>query len=203
MSGTRDTRNDTGEAGAQAPASLASGRSDPVGALYARRDEPVFRIVLWPHRSLGAKGSGIVIALAATGLSLPLFGLLGSRAAWGMLPFLVAVLLALYWAFRRSHADARLSEELRLWPDLITVERHDPGGGVRRWHANPFWVEIRLRDDAPIEKYLTLRGNGREIEVGAFLAPWEREALYRDLLDAFARARALTAGGRPEPAGNR
>lgn len=203
MSPTRTPRNDTGEAGAQAPASLASGLGDFAGRPYARTDAPVFRISLWPHRSLGAKGAGIVIALAATGLSLPLFGLLGSRAAWGMLPFLVAVLLALYWAFRRSHADARLSEELCLWPDLITVERHEPRGGVRRWHANPFWVEIRLRDDGPIEKYLTLRGNGREIEVGAFLAPWEREALYRDLLDAFARARALDAGPAPGPAGNR
>lgn len=111
-----------------------------------------------------------------------------------MLPFLLAVLFALYWAFRRSHADARLSEELRLWPDLITVVRSEPRGAVRRWHANPFWVRVRLHEDAAIEKYLTLRGNGREIEFGAFLAPWERETLFHDLERALAEARAEAGG---------
>jgi uncharacterized membrane protein len=51
-------------------------------------------------------------------------------------------------------------------------------------------VRIRLREDAAIEKYLTLEGNGREIELGAFLSPWERETLYADLGAALSRLRA-------------
>lgn len=157
--------------------------------IFDRKDKPVYEVTLWPHRSLGAKGSGVVIAIAAIGLAIPLLGLIGTMAAWGMLPFMLVVLLALYWAFRRSHADARLTEELRLWPDLITVVRREPRGTILRWHANPFWVEIKIHENAAIEKYLTLRGNGREIEFGAFLAPWEREQLFDDLLKAFAAAK--------------
>lgn len=156
----------------------------------------MFSVTLWPHRSLGANGSGVVIAIAAVGMAVPLVGLIGTHAAsWGMLPFMLGVLLALYWAFRRSHADARLSEELILWPDMIRVVRRDPTGRTRVWEANPFWVQIQLHDNAAIEKYLTLKGNGREIELGAFLSPWERKALFDDLGQALSRA---CGGDRPQ-----
>lgn len=176
-----------------AGAGAAASAPDP----YRRSDPPVYALTLWPHRSLSARGFAWMIGLVTTGLALPLLALLGQKAAWGMLPFLAAVPVALYLAFRRSYADARLTEELRLWPDLITVVRREPKGAVRRWHANPFWVQVRLLEDARIEKYLTLRGNGREIELGAFLSPEEREALYRELADALG---ALRSGPGPSPA---
>jgi uncharacterized membrane protein len=164
------------EADVEASASCRFDRSDP----------PLLQIRLRPNRSLGARGNATVIAIAASGLALPLFALAGTLAAWGMLPFLLAALGGLYWGLRRSFTDSRLREELRLWPDLIVVERHEPGGARKCWHANPYWVELRLADGAKVEKYLTLRGNGREIELGAFLAPWERERLHEDLSRALA-----------------
>ena len=60
---------------------------------------------------------------------------------------------------------------------------------MRRWHANPFWVRLRLFDGERVEKYLTLQGNGREIELGAFLSPGERQSLYDALGTALARLR--------------
>lgn len=161
----------------------AAASPDPFG----RSDAPVLALTLWPHRSLSRRGFAWVLALLAAGLSLPLIGLMGTHAAWGMLPFLLTALLGLYAALRRSYFDGRLTEELRLWPDLITVERREPRGTVRRWHANPFWVRLHLLEDARIEKYLTLEGNGREIELGAFLSPGERETLHADLGAALAR----------------
>jgi uncharacterized membrane protein len=113
-----------------------------------------------------------------------------------MLPFLVAALAGLCLAVRRNHIDGRLREDLRLWPDLLTVVRREPDGRERRWHANPFWVRLKLRD-AHVEKYLTLEGNGREIELGAFLSPWERETLHADLVAALERARQPAP--RPKP----
>jgi len=148
---------------------------------FARRDPPLLVLVLWPNRSMTRRGTTWIMGLAAVGLALPLFALAGTSAAWGLLPFLAGALLLLYWAIGRSFRDGRLTEELRLWPDLITVVRRDPDGAVRRWHANPFWVRLRLREDGRIEKYLTLQGNGREIELGAFLSPWERATLFDDL----------------------
>jgi uncharacterized membrane protein len=144
---------------------------------------------------MSRRTGGWLLALLALGLAVPLVPLAGTSAAWGMLPFLLAALFALYLAFRRSYDDGRLSEELRLWPDLITVERREPRGRVRRWHANPFWVRLRLQEDAKVEKYLTLEGGGREIELGAFLSPAEREDLYRQLGAALDRLR--TGGGAP------
>jgi uncharacterized membrane protein len=160
------------------------------GDPFARSDPPMLALTLWPNRSLGRNGASWLLGILAAGLALPLVPLAGSSAAWGMLPFLLAAFVALWLAIRRSHADGRLSEELRLWPDLITVVRRDPRGRVRRWHANPFWVRLRLREDARVEKYLTLEGNGREIELGAFLSPWERETLHADLGAALGRLRS-------------
>ncbi|MBA3326558.1 MAG: DUF2244 domain-containing protein [Rhodobacteraceae bacterium] len=166
--------------------SAGAGARDPFG----RADPPLLTLTLWPHRSLSPRGFAWVLALVAAGLALPLVALLGAAAGWGLLPFLVAALFGLYAAARRSYADAALTEELRLWPDLITVERREPRGAVRRWHADPAWVRVRLFEDKRIEKYLTLTGNGREIELGAFLSPCERVALHRDLGAALGPLRA-------------
>ena len=168
----------------------AATRADP----FAREDPPFLALTLWPNRSLSRRGFAWVLGLVASGLALPIIPFLGSKVALGLLPFLLGALLALYLAIRRSYFDGRLTEELRLWPDLITVERREPRGTVRRWHANPFWVQPRLREDARIEKYLTLRGNGREIELGAFLSPPERVALYRDICAALGRIRLRAPG---------
>lgn len=168
----RDGTTTGAGAGASAP--------DP----FQRQDPPLLAVTLRPNRSLTPRlGTGL-LALLAAGLAMPLVGLAGTKAAWGMLPFLVGALVALYLALRRNQADGRLSEELKLWDDLITVVRREPRGRVLSWHANPFWVRVRLYPDARLENYLTLQGNGREIELGAFLSPWERETLYNDLSSA-------------------
>lgn len=157
---------------------------------FGRNDPPVLALTLWPNRSLTRTGFKRVIGLVAVGLALPVVPLLGTKVGWGLLPFLVAALAALYLALRRSYFDGRLTEELRLWPDLMTVVRREPKGRVRRWDANPFWVQPRLMENARIEKYLTLKGNGREIELGAFLSPPEREALHAELCAALGALRA-------------
>jgi uncharacterized membrane protein len=163
---------------------------EPSRGLAHREEIPVLALSLRPNRSLTQRGVTWVMGLVAVGLAVPLVPLGGTSVGWGMLPFLVAALAGLAWAFRRSFEDGRLTEEFRLWPDLVTVERIEPNGAVRRWHANPFWVRPRLIENASIEKYLTLTGNGREIELGAFLSPWEREALFEEISAALGRLRA-------------
>lgn len=153
-----------------------------------RKDPPRLTLILWPNRSLTATGFRRVMILTAVGLTIPVIPFLGTAVGWGLLPFVLTALGALYLAFRRNYRDGRLCEELRLWPDMIAVSRMEPDGRVRHWHANPYWVQVKLHDDARIESYLTLKGNGREIELGAFLSPDERVELYeklsRELKDA-------------------
>jgi uncharacterized membrane protein len=177
-----------GGAGAKGPVLRAP--ADP----FDRPDPPVLALTLWPNRSLSRRGFIGFMTITGVGLGLPLVPLLGSAAAWGLLPFLMAGLVGVYVAIKCSYAGGRLVEELRLWPDLITVERREPRGSVRRWHANPFWVQLGLFENARIEKYLTLKGNGREIELGAFLSPEERVSLYHELGAALGAVRAGQAG---------
>jgi uncharacterized membrane protein len=171
------------------------GRRDPPRPpdAPARTDPPLIVLTLWPHRSLSRRGFRWVLVIAGIGLTVPLVPLWGTPVALGLAPFLLLALLGLYLAIRRSYFDGRLTEELRLWPDLLTVERREPDGRVLRWQANPFWVRPTLLRGAHVENYLILRGSGREIELGAFLSPEERLALHGDLVAALGRLRSAGA----------
>jgi uncharacterized membrane protein len=46
----------------------------------------------------------------------------------------------------------------------------------------------------PVEHYLTLKGAGREVEIGAFLSEDERKALHGELADAIRPPPAPMAG---------
>lgn len=170
--------------------------NDAAGAdapAVSRQDAPLYRVTLWPHRSLSGRGFVGVMAFAGAMLSLPLVAIGMVEAAFGLAPFLAGALGALGYAIHRSNRDGRLTEELRLWPDLIAVERREPRGRVLRWQANPYWVSVKLHPDGRPENYLTLKGSGREIELGAFLSPEERVELADELEDALAKARKMGA----------
>lgn len=155
-----------------------------------RDDLPLYRVTLWPHRSLRPAGKRAVLALAAVGLAVPLLPALGTPVFWGLLPFEAAALGLLWLGLRRSDRDGMLVEELSLWRDEIRVERREPSGRVLRWRADPYWVRLTLHaEGAKVEDYLTLIGGGREIELGAFLSPDERRNLKAEIERALAAAR--------------
>ncbi len=171
--------------GASSQDENAAGGPSPAASLSdpeQRTDPPVWQVTLWPNRSLSASGRRTVLAVTAGCLALMLVPFLHHLPFVLMLaPFLAAALAGLWLAFRRNNRDGRLTETLRLWPDLMAVERREPSGAVLRWQANPYWIEVRLHADARLENYLTLKGGGREIELGAFLAPEERAQLCDDI----------------------
>lgn len=158
----------------------------PEAGWTERSDPPLYRVTLWPHRSLTQRGQGTVLRIAAAGFLLPLGASAGTPVFWGLLPFCALALALLWFGFRRSNRDAGLTEELTLWRDEIRVERREPHGRILRWSAPPYWVRLRLYPDGKVENYLTLRGGGREIELGAFLSPWERLELKDELERALA-----------------
>lgn len=148
---------------------------------FSRTDPPAFALTLWPNRSLPRHGFHKILMFTGFMLCLPLIPLLGTPVGWALIPFLLATVFLLWFFIQRNYRDGRLQEDLKIWNDLITVERVEPGGKTSRWHANPFWVRTHLYSDARIENYLTLKGGGREIELGAFLSPEERATLRDDL----------------------
>jgi uncharacterized membrane protein len=172
----------------------SAGMADTGTPLDPPQDEriaPLFSISLWPHRSLPRRGFRLVLIFTAIMLCIPLIPLMGTPVGWAMIPFLVGALALLWYFIERNYRDgAGLREELNIWHDKISVERHDPNGRVRHWEANPYWVQTYMRDTKETENYLTLQGGDREIELGAFLSPEERLSLRSDLDKALGQARS-------------
>ncbi|PPB81185.1 putative membrane protein [Albidovulum inexpectatum] len=145
---------------------------------------------LWPYRSLPRKGFAAFIALTAGLLALPLIAALGTLVFWGLLPFLLAAIWGLWHAISRSYRSGEVIEVLRIDDDRAELIRRDPDGREHRWQANPYWVRVQIYPTGgPVEHYVTLKGQGREVEIGAFLSEDERKALAEELRAAFAAHR--------------
>lgn len=137
--------------------------------------------------------TGFVAFMGATFgmIAVPLLSVIGTPVLWGLLPFFALVTSGLWLAINRNQRDNALSETLTIRANEVELVRRQPRKEEQRWTANPYWVSVHLHPgDTPVEKYLTLKGNGREVELGAFLSPDERVALQGDVSDALARTRA-------------
>lgn len=140
------------------------------------------RLRLWPHQSLPRKGFVWFIGITATLIAVPLLALIGNPALWVLLPFLAAAVAAIWFALQRSYRDGEIVEHLTLTPDLITLTRHGPRGRRQDWQGNPHWLRLTLHPTAgPVPNYLTMKAEGREVELGAFLSEDERVAIRLEL----------------------
>lgn len=137
---------------------------------------------LWPHNSLPPRGfAGMVLGFFGLA-SVPLYGLLGTILLWGLLPFMLAATWALYYALRRNQRDRQIVELLEITPDCTRLTRTNPKGDVQDWESNSYWVRVTLHETGgPVPFYVTLKGKGREVEIGAFLSEDERKALFGEL----------------------
>lgn len=148
------------------------------------------RLHLWPYRSLSPRGFVTFIAITCGMLAIPLVGLLGSKALWGLLPFMMAAVGGVWIALNRSWQAGDIAEDLSLGPDRAVLRHRAADGSEQRWEANPYWVSVHLHTTGgPVPSYLTLRGGDREVEIGRFLSEDERVALARELSAALAGLR--------------
>jgi len=160
---------------------LPEGASDYPEALSCYQGKaPIYRVLLYPHRSLPRGGFVFFIAVTSVMLALPMLALISTAAFWALLPFIVATVVAVWLFLQHSYRSGQLIEELSLWPDHITLARRNPDGKLLEWQANPHWVQV-VSHDKPVETYLTPRGGPREVELGAFLTPEERAELKEEL----------------------
>lgn len=148
------------------------------------------RLQLWPHRSLTQRGFVWFIGATAALIAVPLIAILGSPVLWALLPFLLGAIWAIWFALRKNGRDRDIVEDLRLSPDRITLVRHGPKGRRQDWEANSYWVQVTLHETGgPVPHYLTLKGEGREVELGAFLSEDERIDLDRELRSRLGKLR--------------
>ena len=139
-------------------------------------------IELWPYNSLKPKGFVFFLGTTFTLISIPLFNVLGNKVFWGLFPFLFVTLMGIWFALRRSLNDRQILEQLTLYKEEIVLIRQDPSGKQKEWVCSPYWAKLRIYErEGPVTNYITLSGNGREVELGSFLGEEERKDLFDDL----------------------
>lgn len=137
---------------------------------------------LWPHQSLPAKGFAAFILATFTLILIPTITLLGTVLLWGLLPFVLGAVAAMYFALQYNHKSRLIEEVLTLDADTAHLTHTTHRGEVKEWHCNRYWAQVlKYEREGPVPQYVTLRGEGREVEIGSFLSEEERVALFDDL----------------------
>ncbi|SMX32975.1 DUF2244 domain-containing protein [Octadecabacter ascidiaceicola] len=153
-------------------------------------DAPNAELHLWPYRSLLRRDFVVFISATVLLIVVPLLAVIGSPVLWGLLPFFIIAVAGIWYALQRSYKDGEILEELRIWPDRMSLDHIHPRHGTKSWEANPYWVHVKIdRKNERIVNYLTLKGANREVELGRFLSEDERASLHDDLTQ---RLRDLT-----------
>ncbi len=157
-------------------------------------DPPQAELHLWSYRSLPKTGFVWFVGTTIVFLSVPLLAVVGNIVLWGLLPFILLVMWAMWAALQRSYRDGEILEELRIWDNHLVLTRHDPRKATQTWETNPYWVRIlRHPTGGPVPDYLTLKGqHTREVEIGSFLTPEERRHLYGEIQAALQTASIAT-----------
>jgi len=178
---------------------LDSNEGAPViagASCHAHGEPPLACLHLWPHRSMPKRGFVAFIGATFVLLLLPLLAVLGTPILWGLAPFVLGALWLLYAMIQKNYRDGEILEELRLWSDRAELTRSARNRAPLTWEANPYWVSVHLHPSGgPVSSYLTLKGAGREVELGAFLSEDERTALHGTLRDVLARVVASATRG--------
>ncbi|WP_299627281.1 DUF2244 domain-containing protein [uncultured Tateyamaria sp.] len=157
-------------------------------------DAPTQELQLWPHNSLPQKGMAAFVLTTFTLILIPALPLLGSVVLWGLLPFLLLAVWAIYFALRRNRRARQIIEVLTLDDEDTHLTRTDANGQVQEWDCNRYWTQVtKYESEGPVPHYVTLKGKGREVEIGSFLSEEERIALYDDLLRALRGAPVNTS----------
>lgn len=163
----------------------------PVASLPMVRPHASFDAVIHPYRSLGPRGFRLFIAFLVAVNAL-FATVMISQGAWPVAAFLGLDVLAVYVAFRVSYAQVRAFERFVIEGDTLTVERVDKDGGRREWTFPAYWVSVWVDEDE-LRTTVTLRSHGRSLEVGSYLAPFERKDFATALRKALKEAKSSTA----------
>jgi uncharacterized membrane protein len=154
-------------------------------------DEPIFRALLTPHRSLGRTGFAIVMVAMLFG-SRVTGAIFLANGAWPVFGFLGLDVLAVYVAFRLNYRAARAREEVSISRVALDIRKIAPSGRTQEHHFNPFWAHFSVarHDEIGITGML-VEAQGEHVPIGGFLNPDDRETFAT----AFSRALATAKAG--------
>ena len=146
-----------------------------------------FRFVLAPNRSISWRELLLFYFLTCiVALAIGLFFTL--QGLWLVLPFSGLEMLALGVGLYVTSRKVYRREVIMLDSDRIRIEK-----GVRRidriWEFRTPWVNISddRGDDRSGRRRLVIGASGSSVEVGSFLANWEKDELAFQLKDCIIR----------------
>ncbi|WP_310498720.1 DUF2244 domain-containing protein [Sandarakinorhabdus sp.] len=146
-------------------------------------------LTLRPNRSFDRRHARWLIA-AVGGL----FFLGGLRflalGAWPILPFMLADVLLLLWAFHSNYLSGGGHEHLALGGDDLTLTQVSPLGAVRVTRLEPYFTRVAVEETPLGDAHLFLESRGRRLAVGYFLSAPERRDVGAVIAAALSRYRA-------------
>jgi uncharacterized membrane protein len=153
-------------------------------------DQPFFKAVLTPYRSLGRKGFLILmVCFGAVCFVAGLFFL--SIGAWPVFGFFGLDIILLWFAFSVNYKSAKIFEEVAISRSEISIRKVGPGKKYKEYRFNPFWARLsvdRMEDEGVVRIELTSRGD--TVDLGNFLNPDDRTSFAGAMANALAMAKA-------------
>jgi len=152
-------------------------------------DEPIFRALLMPHRSLGRTGFAVLIGALLFGwIATGAFFL--SSGAWPVFGFFGLDVLLVYVAFRVNYRAARAREEVSVSRTALDIRKTAPSGRFEEHRFNPFWTRFSVgrHEEIGITR-MEVAGQGRRVTLGSFLNPDDRESFAVAFSRALAKAK--------------
>lgn len=152
-------------------------------------DGPVLLdLTLTPNRSL-SRANARTLVLAVGGLFL-----LGSLrflvlGLWPVIPFMIADVALLWWAFSANFRSGGGHERLVLTEQALTLTRVSPWGEERVEQLEPWFTRVQIEETPLGDAHLFLTSHGRRLRVGGFLSAPERRQVGSVIRAALARLR--------------
>jgi uncharacterized membrane protein len=160
----------------------------PLCVYTAMAQAPVLELTLSPHRSLGPGGFKLLIGAVALVCGINALRFLALKA-WPVALFLALDVALVYWAFKANYRSGRAYEKLTIAQGELRVAQVSPLG-VRREHVfNAHWVQVILEQINQVQNRLLLVMHGRKLEIGSFLAPFERDDVKAEIERGLRQAR--------------
>lgn len=153
-------------------------------------DEPFFRALLTPHRSLGRTGFTVLMLTLVAGWLIGGAFML-AHGAWPIFGFLGLDVLALYIAFRINYRAARAREEVAISRTRLDIRKVSASGRSEEHRFVPFWTRFRVARHEMIGiTEMAVEGQGRSVAIGTFLNPDDRESFSRAFATALRTAKS-------------
>lgn len=151
--------------------------------------KPQFHAHLTPHRSLSQGGFimlmiFIVISCVSSGLAFLVMG------AWPITLFLALDVVLLWGAFKLNYFSGRQLEEVVIHDQELRVTKVSANGKTENHSFNPNWTKfvVDRTEDRGVTQ-MKLRQSNREIEIGKFLNPDDKESFASAFSNALATVR--------------